>query len=89
MANYQGPDGQWYFDAGGMGWKNALAVALKEQRDLLTGASFVLTPNDSRLCLACTSREARGRLLKALRAVKGMVAHPQLGESARDNKQFA
>ncbi len=86
MGNYQGPDGQWYFDTGGMGWKNALAVALKEQRGLLTGASFVLAPNDSRLCLACATREQRGRLLTALRAVKGMVAHPQLGESARDNK---
>ncbi len=89
MGNYQGPDGQWYFDAGGMGGKNALAVALKEQRGLLTGASFVLAPRDSRLCLVCDTREARGRLLTALRAVKGLVAHPQLGESARENKQFA
>ncbi len=37
VANFQGPDGMWYFDAGAEGWRARLTRLLGSDRSLLTG----------------------------------------------------
>jgi hypothetical protein len=50
---------------------------------------MVLVPADTRLCVACPTRVARGRLLAALRGARGVRASPWLDGLARDNKRWA
>ena len=68
VSNMCGPDGQWYFDADIGGWKPTLAKALGPKRGgHLNGVTMVATPNDTRLCLLCKSRAARGHLIAVLK----------------------
>ncbi len=84
-----GDDGQHYFDAEPAGWKSTLHKALGKSSALLTGVYMVHVSTDTRLCIACPTRVARGHLLAALRRTRGVRASPWLDELARENKQFA
>jgi hypothetical protein len=84
-----GPDGQLYFDAGVAGWKSQLHATLGKASGLLKGVYMVMVPTDTRLCVACPTRVARGQLLAALRGARGVRASPWLDMLARDNKRFA
>jgi hypothetical protein len=48
-----------------------------------------MTPKDTRVCIACPTREARGKLLSALRALRTVRVSPMLDEAARINKRAA
>jgi hypothetical protein len=85
----QGPDGLYYFDAGPAGWKTTLHKALGKSSALLTNVYMVHVSSDTRLCIACPTRVARGHLLAALRGARGLRASPWLDELARANKRFA
>lgn len=65
-------DGKYYFDSGVVGWKATLSKLLGRDSALLAGAYLVTCSADTRLCLACPTREARGRLLAALRGLKAV-----------------
>jgi hypothetical protein len=84
-----GPDGQLYFDAGVGGWKSNLHKVLGKSSGLLSGVYMVMVPSDTRLCIACPTRVARGHLLAALRGARGVRASPWLDGLARDNKRCA
>ena len=63
--------------------------ALGKSSALLTGVYMVHVSSDTRLCIACPTRVARGHLMAALRGARGVRASPWLDGLARDNKRFA
>jgi hypothetical protein len=78
VGNFRGPDGNWYFKAGQEGWRAKLTALLGAQAMFLAGAQLVPTPRDTRLCLACPTRGARGALLARLRDIRSLRVNAQL-----------
>lgn len=89
MSNFRGPDGKLYFDGGSIGWRASLVRVLGGQKSLLSGVFVVSTSSDSRLCIACRTREARGALFAALRGKSDVRVSPQFDEVALRNKRMA
>jgi hypothetical protein len=79
VANERGPDGNWYFGAGKIGWRATLTRQLGANAPLLTGVQMVTVAKDTRLCLACPDRQARGALLAKIRGLRSMRVYAQLG----------
>jgi hypothetical protein len=79
VANERGPDGNWYFGTGKVGWKATLTRQLGADAHLLAGAQLVTVAKDTRLCLACPDRQARGALLAKIRGLRSMRVYAQLG----------
>jgi hypothetical protein len=89
VSNFKGPDGRLYFDDGQVGWRARLVGILGSKKPLLGGAYLVTASADTRLCIACPTREARGALLAALRSSKAIKVSPALDDDARRNKRMA
>ena len=88
ISNRMNQAGRRTYQAYGGNWSKHLGSLLPSHSRLLEGATVVSTSKDTRLTLACTSREYRAALLTALHATSSVHASPFLSVEEREGKKF-
>ena len=88
ISNSAGQGSKRSYKAYGGDWHRHLTSLLPPSSRLLEGVQVVPNSPDTRLTVACTSREHRAALLSALRATSSVRASPFLSVEEKEGKKF-